>query len=119
MRETREMEEFATLAPLLRPYLAAAAGAARDDEGRFNVIALVHETEEAAEENADRLRVRVRDVIERNDSSRGPISWSELISSVETVIDGNILIARLRTPEDYFTRIVVGQNNNLNLLVHE
>ena len=40
--DRREMEEFATMAPLLKPYLAAAAGAGRDGEGRFNVVAFAH-----------------------------------------------------------------------------
>ncbi len=116
------IEEFATMVPLLKPYLAAATGVGRDGEGLFNVIALVHETEDAARQNTVRLPVRVRDVI-RQRSSSNLIRLSDDITSVEIVVDGRVLIARLRPPENIFRPIIhkpdIHWTGNIDLHVHE
>lgn len=121
--EIPEIEEFATMAPLLWPYLAAATGVGRDAEGLFNVVALVHESEGAAQENAARLPVRIRDVVQQRSSRLGLVRWSEQIASVETVVDGRVLIARLRPFEGRFRPIIqepnIHQSGKINLLIHE
>ncbi len=59
-------------------------------------------------------------MIKMNSSSRALIPWSERIVSVETVIDGGILIAKLRPPAgSTFIPIFQGSNRDLNLFVHE
>jgi hypothetical protein len=118
-RDKVEEEEFATMAPLLLPYLASATGVGIDEDGLFNVIALAHESELAARENADRLRIRVRDVTRRRSSSR-VVLWADSIDSVETFVEDNMLIARMRPPTGVtFSAIIQEPNRGLNLLIHE
>ena len=83
---------------------------------------MIHDNEDAARENAARLRVRVRDVTLRG-SSNGPVLWSDRIGSVTTIVAGRMLIAKLQSTGETFFRLVQNPTNywstQLNLLVHE
>lgn len=114
-------KEFTLRAPLLKPYSVAATGVGADLEGPFSVIALLHDDEDAAQENAARLPNRVSHVIRPNGTP-----WADSVQSMEITVRGRILFARVRPQAGNFRPIVHGRGSNHvpaqslnNLLVHE
>jgi len=75
---------------LLKPFELAGMGVGFEDGRNFTVVALLHGTASAAEENIPLLRNRV-DQAEYADGK----SWSEQISALEINTYGRLLVARL------------------------
>ncbi len=79
--------------PKLRPYAAFAAGAGVDERGGYTTLVLLHDTGEQATGNARLLPERVR--VARSWLAQRP--FSEIISDIDVVTEGPLLIATLRT----------------------
>ena len=80
----------------LRPYLAFAMGAGKDEDGPYMALALVHADSRPVEENVDLLRRR----IEEGSSSNHQTPWSDQIdvASLEIRSEDRLLLAKLRGP---------------------
>ena len=80
--------------PLLLPYTAVATGAGVDDEGFFMAIIVLHESDDYAQENVERLAQR----IQQTDSWLNGEPWSDEIDlgGSEIISDGRLLLAKLR-----------------------
>ena len=80
--------------PLLRPYDAYGVGAAKDEDGAYTALVLVHADDASAEENVGLLRRR----IEEGSSVWYVITWSDFIDvdTLEIKAEGRLLLARLR-----------------------
>jgi hypothetical protein len=76
----------------LRPYSAIAAGQGVDEEGLFLVIALAHENEADAAENASRLQERIAGATSQVSGQ----PWADLFADVEARAEGRIMVAVLR-----------------------
>ena len=75
----------------LEPYEAFATGV-RIDDGRAEVlIALLHDDEDSAEQNA----ASIETVIDRAESVAYEMAWSDLVSLDSTEVDGSVLLATL------------------------
>jgi hypothetical protein len=79
--------------PGLAPYRALATGAGAEGDARFLLVVLVHDDEDTAAANAERLRT----FVEQGTSAATGRPWSELLTVDETTADGNVVTARLRT----------------------
>ena len=77
--------------PALAPYEAFATGVTIGDDGPQMLVALLHDDEDAAEENVDNLET----VIEEGESVRTNAPWSEMVRLDDTEVDGEILVATL------------------------
>ena len=99
----------------LRPYLAFAMGAGKDEDGPYMALALVHDDSRPAEENVDLLRRR----IEEGSSSRFQKPWSNYIdvASLEIRSEDRLLLAKLRGPisRSYLELLTFRDN----LIVHD
>ena len=99
----------------LRPFQAFATGAAKDDDGPYMALTLVHADEVSAKENVGRLRGRMEEGI----GSFHQTPWSETIDvdGSEIWSEGRLLLAKLRG------RISLSPFNWVfsreNLIVHE
>jgi len=80
--------------PPLRPYVALASGPGRDEDGPFTAVVLVHDSEDEARLNGERLGPRAVWVSELLDGSalQGPPSVGEI------EVDGRVVRAKLRGP---------------------
>ncbi len=99
----------------LRPYLAFAMGAGKDEDGPYMALALVHADSRPAEENVDLLRRR----IEEGSSSNHPTPWSDQIdvASLEIRSEDRLLLAKLRGPiSRTYTELLMFRDN---LIVHD
>jgi hypothetical protein len=81
---------------LLRPYLAAALGAGRDEAGPYMTVGLLHPNPELAAENVARLPERIKNTA----SIRQNRPWRELWGEVEARAEGHYLFARIRRLSD-------------------
>ena len=99
----------------LRPYLAFAMGAGKDEDGPYMALALVHADSRPAEENVDLLRRR----IEKGSSSIHQTPWSDQIdvASLEIQSEDRLLLAKLRGPisRSYLDLLTFRDN----LIVHD
>jgi hypothetical protein len=75
---------------ILQPYQAFAVGFGVDEKGRYMAVALVHADEAAAKSNLSVLEKQVR--ASNVDEGR---SWSEVITSMETLQDGRLVLSKL------------------------
>ena len=83
--------------PLLRPYRAFATAIGRDKDGHYMALVLVHENEVLAQENVGLIEKRLKDpgTLLRVDSKE---TFAEEVNlrSVESQVDGRVLVAKLR-----------------------
>lgn len=79
---------------LLRPYTVAAVGAGWADDAPYTAVVLVHDTEEDARENADRLEDRLASARYAFQVIEGE-GWGDLFEKVEVEVDGRVLRAKL------------------------
>ncbi len=96
--DTRRQLESSTF---LRPYLAFGAGYGRDEKGIYLAAALYHKNAATAQENEERFKKHIladspvlfypRSTLEENLPS-----WAEQINEMETRLDGNVLLIKLR-----------------------
>lgn len=75
---------------LLQPYQAFAVGIGQDTKGYYMAVALVHADESAAKANLDVLEKQIR----ASNIAEGK-SWSDLITSMETMQDGKLVLAKV------------------------
>jgi hypothetical protein len=75
---------------VLEPYQAFAVGIGLDSKGYYMAVTLVHADEAAAKANLSAFERQVR----ASNYDEGK-SWSELITSMETLQDGKLVMARI------------------------
>jgi hypothetical protein len=79
----------------LEPYLAFATGVVADEGGGEVVVGILHEDDDIAEENVERLE----EIISGGTSSRTRQPWVEIFPGGDLDTDGAILTAKLRVAE--------------------
>ncbi|MQA00227.1 MAG: hypothetical protein GEU80_13025 [Dehalococcoidia bacterium] len=79
--------------PVLRPYVALAAGPGHDGDEAYTAVVIVHETKEAARENAGRLGPRIEYVGEQLGGAEQRIFAR--YERIEAEADGRVVRARL------------------------
>jgi hypothetical protein len=86
-------EQIAALedAPALEPYEAWATGVRIEDGEAQMVVALLHDDEDTAEDNADNLET----VIDEGQSFVTNASWSDRVDVDDIEVDGSMLVATL------------------------
>ncbi|MDA1188239.1 MAG: hypothetical protein O2854_00970 [Chloroflexi bacterium] len=93
----RRRREEAAIGTKLAPYLGYAVGSARDAQGPFIAVVLVHADSGTSAENTDLLQARI------NDSTRWPYEgpWERVFNmdTSEFRADGVLMIAKLRRPD--------------------
>jgi hypothetical protein len=76
---------------LLAPYRSLGVGLARDSQGPYTAIVLVHDSESAASKNVEMLRRR----IETATSYQAKKKWSEVFTKVDVSAEGTLVRAKL------------------------
>ena len=90
--QTQTAEGAGPPGPLLRPYSLIAVGVGRDANGEsFTGVALVHASEQAAQENVGLVQRRIA---ETSSAATGR-PWASLFSAVEVHADGRLLAITL------------------------
>ena len=103
--------------PMLRHYQAFATGAGKDDHGAYTALVLVHADQGSAEENVERLLLR----IEQGRSWYYPTPWSVDfdIGRMEVRSEGRLLLAKLRPLESQIPEWIDWVFHRDPLLLHE
>lgn len=102
--------------PVLRPYTTYALGSGLDDDGPYSAAAFYFQSPDDASESAGLL---VESIAQARTVLDGR-PFTQLIVEVETEVDGNILLARLRHREG--TRPLWASflnNNDMSIFAHE
>ena len=76
---------------LLLPYEGTATGVGADDRGFYTVVVVVHPDEQTAKKNGTRLEAR----IDEGATNRFGVRWNAVISELDVVTEGRVLIARM------------------------
>ncbi len=94
--------QAATSLPLLKPFAAAAAGYVLDSPSgpAHSVLVLVHEDEESAMVNAERLVERLRIKYASAPNVFPSANWGNDLEHVEIAVDGTVLLAELFRVDD-------------------
>ena len=89
-RLRRNLAEQVQRNVLLQPYEALAVGFGTDDKGEYMAVVLVNPDESTAKANASLLERQIRS----SNFDEGK-SWAELVTSIETTQDGDLVLAKL------------------------
>ena len=112
------LKEELEMAPMHRPYLAFATGAGYDKDGPYMALVLIHARAQFAEENAERLRVRIQEL-----PSLFHVPRAQRIDSIEAWVEDVVLLARLRGNIDFGTSDGIGWYSwwwlRIPLILHE
>ncbi len=94
--------QAATSLPLLKPFTAAAAGYVLDgpDGPAHSVLVLVHEDEESAKVNTERLIERLQIEYASVPNAFPSANWGNNLETMEIAVDGKVLLARLFRVDD-------------------
>lgn len=82
--------------PSLVKYSALSLGVGVDDKGPFNAVAIYHDSNADAEENAERLKEVIAQTVLLARNRR----WADLFVEIETTVHGNVMTAKLREDDD-------------------
>jgi DNA-binding CsgD family transcriptional regulator len=84
------------LQPHLLPFDAVATGAGRDFAGPYTAVILVHESEELARENVQRLKQAIAEGTSMMEVLPwGALPWSEIIHEFEVSSSGRLVLGKL------------------------
>jgi hypothetical protein len=81
------------VAGYLAPYLVLGLGGGQDDAGVFWVVVAIHDSTAAAEQSAAGFRVGVAE----GTAVVGGARWSERVTAMEVTVEGNAMVAVLRS----------------------
>ena len=94
--------QAATSLPLLKPFTAAAAGYVLDGPNgpAHSVLVLVHEDEESAMVNAERLVERLQIEYATAPNVFPSANWGDNLDHIEIAVDGKVIMAKLFRVDD-------------------
>lgn len=89
--KTEDEDKYLVQGPILLPYQTIGLGIAKDEEGLYGLIILVHADEQTATKNASLLKQR----IEETSSFLTSVKWTTMFSNSSITSNGRVLTAKL------------------------